>query len=369
MTFNMGVGGVMKFENMLQALQMGDFDTASTEVLRSRYANQVGNRSATIAKLIKFGDKSNIIEQSNDAILAAQVRQEEQGVLSNIIGQNIVWPPADGRFTSPFGPRGAVPGVPGASRNHKGIDIGPPIAGTIGSPIRSVMGGKIIKSGPGSGYGNVIYIQHPDGSETRYAHLANMRVSEGDTVQAGQVIGAMGATGLKGMKPHLHFEIRKNNIPLNPESVFGKLATPGTQMNAGTLSSSPDASILASLPKGKDVREQGGGLEPVQQLTSSNALSSLHSNLREADYKINSSMDEAVMDKFASRIEGASSKTSSRLAKNIVVAMNNVTNVIANSTQSSNNVSNGNNQSRGRDITDDISDILLGPGRGSGSYI
>ncbi len=104
--------------------------------------------------------------------------------------------PAEGTFTSGFGPRGGAP--------HNGIDI----ANEIGTPIYAVMDGIVINSGPASGFGNWIRIQHEDGSISVYGHMqADMLyVGEGEQVKSGQNIAGIGSEG-QSTGPHLHFEI------------------------------------------------------------------------------------------------------------------------------------------------------------------
>lgn len=102
--------------------------------------------------------------------------------------------PAEGAFTSGYGPRwGTI---------HAGIDI----ANAVGTPILSVMPGTVIDSGPASGYGNWIRVQHEDGSVAVYGHMETLAVSVGDTVAAGQNIAGMGNRGFS-TGSHLHFEI------------------------------------------------------------------------------------------------------------------------------------------------------------------
>lgn len=105
--------------------------------------------------------------------------------------------------TSPFGPRGG--------RLHAGVDLRAP----TGTKIVAARPGRVAKAGVGSGYGNVVYIRHADGTETRYAHLSRILTSAGATVNAGQVIGLAGSTG-NSTGPHLHFEIRPKGKPINP---------------------------------------------------------------------------------------------------------------------------------------------------------
>lgn len=112
--------------------------------------------------------------------------------------------PADGAFTSGFGPRwGTI---------HQGIDI----ANAVGTPILSVMDGTVIDSGPASGYGNWIRIQHEDGSISVYGHMETLDVVVGQSVRAGEKIAGMGNRGFS-TGSHLHFEIHPaGSGPVDP---------------------------------------------------------------------------------------------------------------------------------------------------------
>jgi murein DD-endopeptidase MepM/ murein hydrolase activator NlpD len=95
---------------------------------------------------------------------------------------------------------------------HRAIDIGAPLR----TSIIAADGGYVSFAGwTDIGYGYLVVINHQNGFETYYAHLSDIFVSEGDTVAATQVIGAMGSTG-NSTGPHLHFEIRYNAYPNNP---------------------------------------------------------------------------------------------------------------------------------------------------------
>ena len=97
------------------------------------------------------------------------------------------------------------------SGSHRGIDI----ANKIGTPIYAYKAGTVVYAKWQNGYGYLIRIQHEGGVVTYYAHLSAFNVKEGDVVAAGQQIGEMGSTGWS-TGPHLHFEIRVNNVPINP---------------------------------------------------------------------------------------------------------------------------------------------------------
>jgi len=117
--------------------------------------------------------------------------------------------PVAGPVTSPFGARTSP--TTGAQEFHEGIDIG----AAQGTPIRAAASGTVTFAGEMSGYGNVVIVQHAAGLQTRYAHQSAMSVTAGQTVAAGDVIGAVGATG-EATGPHLHFEVRLNGVAVDP---------------------------------------------------------------------------------------------------------------------------------------------------------
>lgn len=113
-----------------------------------------------------------------------------------------IWP-IKGRLTSRFGPR--------QKSFHDGIDLAAP----SGTPIRASKKGQVIYSDKLRGYGNLIIIRHPKGLASVYAHNRKNFTKEGQRVTQGQVIAEVGITG-RVTGPHLHFEIRKNNVAENP---------------------------------------------------------------------------------------------------------------------------------------------------------
>ena len=113
--------------------------------------------------------------------------------------------PTEGRLTSPFGSRWG--------RRHNGIDIG----AKSGTPIYAADGGEVIYAGWMSGYGYLVQINHKNGYVTYYAHCSKLHVKVGDLVSQGDLISDMGSTG-NSTGPHLHFEVRLNNVPKNPQN-------------------------------------------------------------------------------------------------------------------------------------------------------
>ncbi len=96
---------------------------------------------------------------------------------------------------------------------HRGVDI----ATAFGTPILAADAGRIIMAGwlASEGYGNRVMIDHGNGYVTLYAHMSSISVTVGQTVNRGDKIGLEGSTG-RSTGPHLHFEVRKNGVPVNP---------------------------------------------------------------------------------------------------------------------------------------------------------
>lgn len=116
--------------------------------------------------------------------------------------------PLSGRLSSPFGWRSlSVNG----NNFHGGIDLAAP----IGTPVRAARSGRVERAGWWGSYGNVVVLNHGDGSETRYAHLSAVLVAPGDSVRQGDVVGTVGSTGAS-TGPHLHFEVRFAGVAVDP---------------------------------------------------------------------------------------------------------------------------------------------------------
>ncbi|MBC7644696.1 MAG: M23 family metallopeptidase, partial [Thermoleophilia bacterium] len=114
----------------------------------------------------------------------------------------LVWPSA-GCQSSYFGPRG--------TGFHYGIDLASP----VGTVVNAAAGGIIGYAGTMSGYGNIVIVQHPGGSSTRYAHLSRIDVVVGQTVTQSMQIALSGNTG-HSTGPHLHFEVRIDDVAQDP---------------------------------------------------------------------------------------------------------------------------------------------------------
>jgi len=97
------------------------------------------------------------------------------------------------------------------ARPHEGIDVTAP----MGAPIQAPAGGRVIKTGWQSGYGNVIVIDHGYGLTTKFAHCSKVTAQTGQVVKRNQIIAYVGNTGL-ATGPHLHYEVHVNGKPVDP---------------------------------------------------------------------------------------------------------------------------------------------------------
>ena len=122
---------------------------------------------------------------------------------------------------------------------HEGIDF----TSAVGTPVFATGNGTVTESGRNQGgYGNMIVINHGYSYRTVYAHLSRIFVRPGQKVQRGQVIGYVGNTG-KSTSPHLHYEVRKNNVPVNPIYFFFNDLTPAQFEEMLTMSSEPSQTM------------------------------------------------------------------------------------------------------------------------------
>ncbi len=149
-------------------------------------------------ELARLAAESGSIAQ----LLAA--RQQSQAFSALVVTR-----PVPGPIVSEFGMR--VHPILGTKRLHQGVDMD----AAHGRPIVAAAAGVVVVAEERGGYGNCTIIDHGNQHATLYAHQSRYAVQAGDRVEAGDVIGYVGNTGLS-TGPHLHFEVRKLGIPTNP---------------------------------------------------------------------------------------------------------------------------------------------------------
>ena len=124
-----------------------------------------------------------------------------------------LWP-MEGRLIGSFGRRSDP--LSGQMAFHTGVDI----SGPVGAPIRAAADGVVVAAEFAARYGRLVIIDH-GGMQTYYAHLSRFEVIAGQEVRRGQVIGTLGASG-RVSGPHLHYEVRRGGIPVNPYSTLSR---------------------------------------------------------------------------------------------------------------------------------------------------
>lgn len=193
--------------------------TASTDFeVKTEYDNSMYKTQSKVKVKGEKGETkylSKITKQNgitvNEEILKEEVIKEPvdqlvvQGTkeLPKTAATGVFLMPTRGRLTSRYGMRNG--------RMHYGLDI----ATSVGTAIKAADGGKVVYAGWKGPYGYLVEIDHENGYVTRYAHCSKIEVKVGDRVYKGQVIARVGSTG-RSTGPHLHFEVLKNGVNVNP---------------------------------------------------------------------------------------------------------------------------------------------------------
>ncbi|HHT67821.1 MAG TPA: peptidoglycan DD-metalloendopeptidase family protein [Firmicutes bacterium] len=135
---------------------------------------------------------------------ATQLRPRDVLLVNGQLQKAFDWP-VRGRISSTFGPRWG--------RMHNGLDI----AVATGTQVKAAADGRVTFAGWNGGYGILVIIDHGNGIETRYAHNSRLNVKVGQRVTRGETVAYSGNTGVS-TGPHVHFEIRYRNNPVNPQT-------------------------------------------------------------------------------------------------------------------------------------------------------
>ena len=200
---------------------------ADLETQRTEQENAKAELETTLAELDQQRSEANaLVAESEYQAALDEIDAEEEAIQAEIVRLSrelaaangdtgaalggYIWPVSSRRITSPFGNRNT--GIPGASTNHKGVDIG-----GVGytSEVHAAKAGTVIVSQRSSSYGEYVVVSHGSGNTTLYAHMSSRSVSVGDYVDQGDVLGITGSTGISS-GPHLHFEITENGSRVNP---------------------------------------------------------------------------------------------------------------------------------------------------------
>lgn len=194
-------------DGLLYTVQSGD----TIDGLILRY--EADKRATITFELNALIGNPDAIRIDQRLLLVGGTRPDLNGDYFASLTAPVIWylPVTYDRITDPYGtPR----------NNHYGIHTGVDFAADYGAPVRAARAGTVMNSGYDSSYGYWIEIDHGGEIRSRYAHLSSISVWEGHWVAMGQVIGRVGSTGYS-TGPHLHFEILRDNLPINPHPALG----------------------------------------------------------------------------------------------------------------------------------------------------
>ncbi len=188
-------------KEMRESVKEGPWSTGAMATFADLFDQEIGER---VAESGGFGLQKDLLQSIRRSHGAAEpeAMPRTHAPLGAVraLGQHV---------TSSFGLR-ADP-FTGALKEHDGLDLG----ATEGTPIHAAAAGVVRFAGKRGGYGNVVIVEHADGTETRYAHCRDLGVKPGDAVGAGQTIATVGSTG-RSTGPHLHYEVRRDGRPVDP---------------------------------------------------------------------------------------------------------------------------------------------------------
>jgi hypothetical protein len=173
----------------------------------TRNAQRMAAARAHERRLERAAERHAAVRNQELAELAALAEKRAKQIAENIW----VLPVQGYEISAPFGAGGSL-----WSADHTGLDF----AVGYGAPVVSVGQGVVSEVGYAGAYGNRVIVQHLDGTETWYCHLADFTVRPGTQVAAGAPVGHVGTTG-NTTGPHLHLEVRPTpNIPIDPVAAF-----------------------------------------------------------------------------------------------------------------------------------------------------
>ena len=204
-----GVSGILRNSVLAKSIDEAAVTSQMTASAKEPVKNIDYSRPAQTEELAYRSGGPETLENSDpeDAAIEAQLR--DISATLNAAYLPSMWAHL-GKINNEFGFRRNPFG--GRSYEfHAGMDID----GERGDMVVAPGNGTVIKAAWSGGYGNMIEVDHGKGLTTRYGHLSKIEIAEGDTVTRGQLIGLVGSTG-RSTGPHLHFELRLNDKPINP---------------------------------------------------------------------------------------------------------------------------------------------------------
>jgi murein DD-endopeptidase MepM/ murein hydrolase activator NlpD len=196
------------------SVKKSTLDKANSQ--KEAYYSKLEQDQKSLEKALKAEEEaSKLLEKQIKALLAKKNTGKFSGSTTGILRVSDIghMPPITSQYGMRYHP------VLKVYKLHTGVDLGVP----SGTPVYSMADGEVIMAEYNSAYGNVVVISHGGGITSLYAHNSKLLVKEGDKVKKGQLISKSGSTGYS-TGPHLHFEVRKDGTPIdpNPYLIIGK---------------------------------------------------------------------------------------------------------------------------------------------------
>ena len=199
-----------KIDSLEQQIALNNkFYKSIEDVLSGNIEEFVPRDELSVDSSLTNSDFVTVSPNSQDSILRKYVENEDKFNLTNnelIIENKMFFSPIKGEITQSFN----------FNENHFAVDI----AADIGTPVKSVLDGKIIFSEWSLETGYVVVIDHGENIISVYKHNSKILKEQNDFVQAGEVIAYSGNQGNLSTGPHLHFELWKNGTPIDPEPLL-----------------------------------------------------------------------------------------------------------------------------------------------------
>ena len=199
-----------KTDSLEQQIALNNkFYKSIEDILSGNIDELVPREELSVDSSLINSDFVTVSPNSQDSILRKYVENEDKFNLTNnelIIENKMFFSPIKGEITQSFN----------FNENHFAVDI----AADIGTPVKSVLDGKIIFSEWSLETGYVVVIDHGENIISVYKHNSKTLKEQNDFVQAGEVIAYSGNQGNLSSGPHLHFELWKNGTPIDPEPLL-----------------------------------------------------------------------------------------------------------------------------------------------------
>ena len=207
---NRAVYLTQKTDSLERQIELNNkFYKSIEDVLSGKIDEFIPRENISVDSTISESLALTILPSSEDSILRKYVENEDKFNLTKnelVIENKMFYSPIKGDITQSFN----------FEENHFAVDI----SADVGTPVKSILDGKILFSEWSVDTGHVIIIDHGDNIISVYKHNSKLLKEQNDYVQAGEVIAYSGNQGSLSSGPHLHFELWKNGTPIDPEPLL-----------------------------------------------------------------------------------------------------------------------------------------------------